>query len=143
MTDVGLVLHKLSRLKASIALVRERRPPQREALATDHLLRDAIALALLVAVQEAIDIAYHIAADEGWGVPDSYAAAFDLLASRKVFGQDLGTRLSAVARVRNRIAHGYSSVDHARLWDELPSGLEVLEAFASAVAGWLPSPDPP
>ena len=31
------------------------------------VLRDALALAFMVAVQEAIDIAYHIVADEGLG----------------------------------------------------------------------------
>jgi uncharacterized protein YutE (UPF0331/DUF86 family) len=78
MTDIGLVLRKLQRLREQIALVRSRRPAAPEALATDLLLRDAMALALMVALQETIDIAYHIVADEGWGVPDSHRAAFDL-----------------------------------------------------------------
>ena len=140
MTDVGLVLHKLQRLNENIALVRQRRPPAADRLAADLVLRDAMALALLVAVQEAIDIAYHLAADEGWGVPDSHAAAFDMLASQGVLDADLAGRVTSVARVRNRIAHGYASVDHTRLWHELPDGLDALEAFARNVAAWLPAP---
>lgn len=31
-----------------------------------------------------------------------------------------------MAALRNRIAHGYASVDFARIWAELPSGLEAL-----------------
>lgn len=139
MTDVALVLRKLQRLNEHLALVRQRRPPEADTLATDLLVRDALALALLVSVQEAIDIAYHIAADEGWGVPDSHAAAFDLLASRGVLDDALASEISAVARVRNRIAHGYASVDHARLWRELPDGIETLAAYSRAVASWLPA----
>ena len=140
MTDIGLVLHKLQRLREYVELVRARRPATPEELETNALLRDAMALALLVAVQEAIDIAFHIAADEGWGVPDSHAAAFDLLAAHDVIAQELAGRVTMVARVRNRIAHGYASVDQARLWTELPDGLRDLDAFAAAIASWLPDP---
>ncbi len=69
MTDAGLVLHKLQRLKAQISLTRARRPAAADVLSHDLVLRDALALAFLVALQEAIDIAYHVVADEGWGFP--------------------------------------------------------------------------
>lgn len=140
MTDVALILHKLQRLHEAIGVVRARRPASPELLHADPILRDALALALLVAVQEAIDIAYHVVADEGWGVPDSHAAAFQLLASKAVLTEELATQVASVARVRNRIAHGYASVEHARLWAELPDGTAVLETFGTAIARWLPSP---
>lgn len=138
MTDAELVLHKIQRLREYVALARERRPDESTTLEKDLVLRDAMALALLIAVQEAIDIAYHVAADEGWGIPDSHAAAFELLAAHGVLTGDLTRRLQGVARVRNRLAHGYASVDHSRLWRELPDGLEALDAFAASVASWLP-----
>jgi uncharacterized protein YutE (UPF0331/DUF86 family) len=97
----------------------------------------------MVALQEAIDIAYHIVADEGWGIPDSHRAAFDLLASRGVLPAALATQLSAAAAMRNRIAHGDASVDHQRLWRELPDALHALDGFTAAVAAWLPGPEDP
>ncbi len=138
MTDVGLVLHKLQRLKAQIALTRTRRPAKADVLSHDLVLRDALALAFMIALQEAIDIAYHIVADEGWGVPDSHRGAFDMLAARGVITQDLAKELSAAASLRNRIAHGYASVEHERLWHELPQGLAALDTFVARVAAWLP-----
>ena len=143
MTDAGLVLHKLQRLKQQVDLVRVRRPSAASVLATDLVLRDAIALALMVALQEAIDVAYHIVADEGWGVPDSYAGAFDSLAAHGVIDRELALRVSSSARLRNRIAHGYASVDHEKLWQELPGGLDALEAFIAATAAWLPAAPTP
>ena len=141
MTDVGLVLHKLQRLREQVDLTRSRRPEMVETLSSDLLLRDALSLALLVAIQAAVDIAYHLAADEGWGVPGSHAAAFGLLADHGVVERELADALTGVARVRNRIAHGYASVDHARLWAELPAGLDALALFAVRVAAWLPPPE--
>lgn len=143
MTDAGLVLHKLQRLKEQVALTRARRPAAADVLSQDLVLRDAVALAFMVALQEAIDIAYHIVADEGWGIPDSHRAAFDALAAHSVLAAHLPTELSAAASMRNRIAHGYASVDHQRLWRELPNGLRALEEFAAAVAAWLPAPEGP
>ena len=37
-------------------------------------------------------------------------------------------------QLRNRIAHGYGTVDVARIWSELPSGIIAFEAFAGAIA---------
>ncbi len=140
MTDAALVLLKLSRLADAIARARARRPESPQVLAEDDVLRDALALVFLVAAQEAIDVAYHVCADEGWGVPDSSAAAFELLASRGVIGADLAGRLGSLARVRNRIVQGYAGVDHERFWSELPAGLDDLEALSGAVARRLPEP---
>jgi uncharacterized protein YutE (UPF0331/DUF86 family) len=141
MTDAGLVLHKLQRLQAQVTVARARRPAADDVLAQDHVLRDALALSFMVALQEAIDIAYHVVADEGWGIPDSHRAAFDLLASHGVLPGTLASDLSAAAAMRNRIAHGYASVDHQRLWRELPDALGALDDFAAAVATWLPEPE--
>jgi uncharacterized protein YutE (UPF0331/DUF86 family) len=112
-------------------------------LSHDLVLRDALALAFMVALQEAIDIAYHVVADEGRGIPDSHRAAFELLAAHGLLAADLVNELSAATAMRNRIAHGYASIDQQRLWQELPNGLRALDAFAGAVAAWLPAPEQP
>lgn len=39
-----------------------------------------------------------------------------------------------MAGLRDRIAHGYASVDPARPWSEIPDGLGALERYATAVA---------
>jgi uncharacterized protein YutE (UPF0331/DUF86 family) len=53
-------------LNEHLRRLRERRPDDLSALKADQLLQDAIALSVLVVVQEAMDIALHIASDEGW-----------------------------------------------------------------------------
>ncbi|MBL0219890.1 MAG: DUF86 domain-containing protein [Myxococcales bacterium] len=140
MTDHLIILKKLAMLREHAGRVRRRRPPARETFETDVDIQDALALSFLVAVQEANDIAMHIAADEGWGVPGSYAEAFELLANNSVLTREHARQLGGIASVRNRIAHGYASIDPGRLWDELPAGLEALERYVDAIARLVGDP---
>jgi hypothetical protein len=54
MTDAALVLYKLQRLQTQVTVTRARRPAGEDVLVRDQLLRDALALAFMVALQEAI-----------------------------------------------------------------------------------------
>lgn len=137
MTDVELVLRKLARLREFVERARRRLPANAGVLATDTDRADALALAVLVATQEAIDVAMHVAADEGWTTPASQREALESLSAHGVIAPEDVSALAAVVRVRNRIAHGYGSVDHERLARELPGGLGALDAYASSVARWL------
>lgn len=88
-------------------------------------------------MQEAVDIALHISSDEGWGIPAPYRESFDLLAKHGVIDATLATAMANSAALRNRIAHGYGTVDLERLWVELPAGIAAFDAFAAAIARYL------
>src|SRR4051794_1374505 len=77
MTDTLLVLRKLGLLREAVERLRAWRPESADELRATPMLRDAIALNVLVVVSEAIDIAFHVATDEGWGVPGSYREGFE------------------------------------------------------------------
>jgi uncharacterized protein YutE (UPF0331/DUF86 family) len=54
---------------------------------------------------------------------------------------ELAVDLARVAALRNRLAHGYASVDPGRVWAELPAGIAALERFCVVVAARVtPSP---
>jgi uncharacterized protein YutE (UPF0331/DUF86 family) len=137
MTNVALVARKLAILEEHLRRLRERRPAELSAFASDTLLQDAVALSVLVVVQEAVDIALHISSDEGWEVASSYREAFTVLQRHGLLDAALTESLAGAALLRNRIAHGYSSLDVDRLWTELPSGVSAFAAFAAKVAAFL------
>ncbi len=137
MTDRDVLFRKLTSIREHVARMRRRRSPDLAAFTGDVDRQDALAMSLLVAVQDALDIALRLAADEGWGVPDSYAAGFEMLAGHGVIGAPLALDLARMASLRNRLAHGYASIDSERIWHELPAGLDALEAFAAAIAARL------
>jgi uncharacterized protein YutE (UPF0331/DUF86 family) len=95
-------------------------------------------MSVLVTIQEATDIAFHIASDEGGGIPSSYAEGFEILARHRVIDAALAETLARTVAIRNRIAHGYGTVDIDRIWADLPAGLEALDQYASAIAPFLP-----
>lgn len=94
-------------------------------------------MGILVVVQEAVDIALHIASDEGWALASTYREAFGVLAQHGVIDATLAASLGGTAQLRNRIAHGYATVDAERVWAELPTGIAAFESFASAIALFL------
>lgn len=140
MTDAALVLAKLTTLNEHVDRMERRRSPTVEAFRADIDRQDALALSLIVALQEATDIALHIASDEGWGVATSYAGSFDLLAKHGVIGDDLARRMAGIASLRNRVAHGYGVVDLERVWRETPAGINALREFGAAIAAYVQPP---
>jgi uncharacterized protein YutE (UPF0331/DUF86 family) len=136
-TDKDVVLRKLASLTEHVARLRRRRGEDLSAFRGDVDLQDAVGMSLLVAVQDALDIALHMASDEGWGVPPSYADSFELLHQHAVIDLQLARQLVRMATLRNRIEHGYATVDLDRIWTELPAGIGALEQFASIIAGRL------
>jgi len=138
-TDVGLVLAKLSVLREHMDRMERRRPASLDAFRIDADLQDGLALSLLVALQEAADIALHIASDAGWAVATSYAESFEVLGRRGVIDPALARRMADIASLRNRIAHGYGGVDFERLWREAPGGVDALRAYTAAIATFIGS----
>ena len=137
MTDAVLLLRKLTLAREHLARVERRRDASREAFVADTDAQDALAMSLQVAIQESLDIAMHMASDEAWGVPASYAESFDLLAAHGVIDAAHARELAKIVALRNRIAHGYASLDPGRIWDEVPAGLVVLKRYEQAIARWL------
>jgi len=137
MTDIDIVLRKLAVLRDHVLRAQRRRPASADILIDDLDLQDALCMSLLVAIQEAIDIAFHIAADQGWGVPSSNAEAFEIISRNGVLSTELAQAMGRAAALRNRIAHGYASVDLARLWAEIPAGIDALNQYAGKVAELL------
>ena len=140
MTNVVLITKKLAMLEKHLQRLRERRPDTFEAFEKDPLLQDAVAMSRLVVVQEALDIALHIASDEGWEVAETYREAFAVLERHGLIEASLANTLSGSSALRNRIAHGYASVNQKRLWAELPGGIRAFSEFAARVAAFLSRP---
>jgi uncharacterized protein YutE (UPF0331/DUF86 family) len=103
-------------------------------LRADAAARDLAAFHFFLAVQEVIDLAAHWVADAGWTPPDDVGSTFDVLVDHAAIPRELGDEMRSIVRVRNRIAHGYASMDHERIHTEAPSGIAAMRRFLAAVA---------
>jgi uncharacterized protein YutE (UPF0331/DUF86 family) len=137
MTNSALVLRKLGVIRDHLTRITSRRSPTEQAFSLDLVIQDATAMSLLVVTQEALDIALHIASEEGWSLGTSYRDAFSGMATHGLIPAELASQLALIAQLRNRIAHGYATLDARRLWQELPSGVLVFEAYVGAISVYL------
>ncbi|MBX7059491.1 MAG: DUF86 domain-containing protein [Leptospirales bacterium] len=137
MTNRDIVLRKLTTMNEHRRRLQIRLDRRLENVVPSADIDDAIAMSLLVCIQEVVDIASHILTDEALTLPESAAAATLALAQHGILPDNLALQLAAMTALRNRIAHGYSQVDANRIVAELPSGLQALEQFASAIVAYL------
>lgn len=137
MTDKTIIRDKLANMREHAGRARTRRPDDRGGFEANAELQDAVALSVLVAVQEACDIAMHITADEGWGLPGSFGEAFELLSRNDVIAVAHSRELAELAALRGRIAHGYAVKFPGRLWTEVPPCLDALDRYGEAIAKLL------
>ena len=65
---------------------------------------------------------------------DDYGSAFSTLAAHGRIDAELASGMRQAAGLRNLIAHGYASIDPARVYDEGREGIPGIRRFLDAVA---------
>jgi uncharacterized protein YutE (UPF0331/DUF86 family) len=103
----------------------------------DRDAQDIASYRLLVAIEAALALCYHVTAKRLRKVPEEYAECFKLLAEGGIISDELSGRLQKTARFRNMLVHMYWKVDYAVVFDILNSSLDDLRAFSSDIAGLI------
>jgi uncharacterized protein YutE (UPF0331/DUF86 family) len=134
--DAETVGRHLAALDTAVAQLRTHTGRPLSVLETDLDELWAVERGLLLASQNALDLATHIAAAEGRDVPD-YASAIDALAALGVLDGGFARRFRAVAGFRNLLVHGYLSVDRGRLHAILNEHLDDFVELAGRVRSYL------
>lgn len=122
--------------RPSIRLARIR-ATGRAAFLADPDAKDIACYRLLLAIEAALALCYHVSARRLKRVPDDYAGCFAGLSQAGVIPTDLSSRLQRMARFRNLLVHVYWEVDYNRVFDVLETDVEDLRAFTGAVAALL------
>jgi uncharacterized protein YutE (UPF0331/DUF86 family) len=132
--DERILAKKLAAIRDAVARIREVLPGSAEDFLANRTAREIVVLNLFIALQEAISLAMHWLADEGWDVPRSYGDAFTVLADRHILELDLANRLRAASGLRNLIAHQYGAIDANRIFDLASNDIEDLLSFCQQLA---------
>ena len=99
--------------------------------------RDIASYRLLVAIEAALNLCYHISAKKLKKAPDEYAECFGILGEAGIISIDLAEQLKKMARFRNMLVHMYWKMDYEILFDILQKDLELLRQFTKAVTALL------
>ena len=103
----------------------------------DRDAQDIACYRLLVAIEAALALCYHVSSRRLRKTPDDYAGCFAQLGEAGIIDTDLTARLRSMARFRNLLVHVYWDVDHQRVHTALQENLGELRDFAAAIAALL------
>jgi uncharacterized protein YutE (UPF0331/DUF86 family) len=109
MVERDVVLAKVATIDRCLRRIKEARDPARGLEPQDA--EDIVELNLLRAVQAAVDLAGHVVATEGLGLPAKLAENFTLLEREGVISTELADHLRRMAGYRNIAVHEYADVD--------------------------------
>lgn len=125
--DIRRSLERLERIKAT---------PRDQFLADQDLL-DLASYRLLVAIEAALQICFHVSAQRLHRAPEEYAECFAILAEAGILEAELSKSLQQMARFRNMLVHAYWQVDYGRIYDILQRNLGDLRRFVRAIGELL------
>jgi len=130
MVDRDLVLAKLETLERCLVRIESVRcNPDLDAL--DR--QDITVLNLQRAVQAMLDLAAHVVAREGLGMPDQLAASFELLKRAAIIDADLADRMRRMTGFRNIAVHEYRKLDGSVVDAIVRERLGDLRIFAKTI----------
>lgn len=106
---------------------------RQSAFLEDEVAQAAAARWLQTAIEAVIDIANHVIAREGLGVPRAYSETMEILIREGVLPSDRREAFLAMVRFRNRVVHLYDEVQAEEIWSILDSDLGDFDAFIAAI----------
>ena len=92
---------------------------------------------MLVAIEAALALCFHVSAKRLQKVPEEYAGCFTVLQEAGLLPTDLTNRLREMARFRNLFVHVYWKIDYGQVYDVIQTRLDDLRAFRSTMAELL------
>jgi len=104
---------------------------------SDQDTLDLACYRLLVAIEAALALCYHISARRLRRVPEEYAQCFEQLSDAGMIPADLKERLQKMARFRNLLVHVYWKIDYEKVYEVIHCGLQDLRDFATSVVRLL------
>ncbi len=107
----------------------------REQFLGDRDAQDIASYRLLVAIEAALGLCYHVSAKQLKKVPEEYAECFGILGEAGLIPVDLSERMKKTARFRNLLVHLYWKVDYSAVYDIMGGSLGDLRQFAEIIAG--------
>jgi len=132
MPDKDIVTAKIAIIQRCLKRIQETTHLDPESL-DDIDKQDIFVLNLQRAVQTVINLATHIVASEGLGLPDTIKGNFRLLWGGKIIHKELARKVENMAGFRNIAVHDYQSLNGEILKSILGKNIGDLEEFYTTI----------
>jgi uncharacterized protein YutE (UPF0331/DUF86 family) len=131
--DSNKVRQHVQYVRGTQPKLRQLRDLGRDAFLADSINEHAAVRLLHTAIEALIDIANHVIAREGLGIPRSYADTVNILADAKVLPAERKDSFLKMVRFRNRAVHLYDEIDSGEVFSILEKDLDDFESFLAPI----------
>lgn len=100
-----LIQDRFEEIRQSLGRLEKIKAISRDAFLADQDMLDLASYRLLIAIEAAIQICFHVSAQKLHRVPDQYAQCFMILSESGLISSELGKKLQQMARFRNMLVH--------------------------------------
>ncbi len=132
-----LIRARCAEIDASLIRLDELRRLPRETFLSSQDSLDVACYRLLIAIETALALCFHVSAKRLHRVPEEYAGCFSSLEQAGLIPPDLSGRLQQMARFRNMLVHVYWKIDYGQVYEIMTTRLNDLRAFRTAMAELL------
>ena len=132
MPDRDMILAKVASIQRSLGRIRTVTSLDPESLENVDT-KDIFLLNLQRGIQAALDLAAHVVASEGLGLPERARESFSLMKNAGIIDGETALKMEKMTGFRNIAVHDYQSLDPDILKSILVYRLKDLENFYSAV----------
>lgn len=132
MVERDIVFEKINNIQNCLARIRD--VTKLDSSSLENLdVQDIFALNLQRAVQSTIDLAAHVVASEGLGLPNNLKENFIFLEKAKIVSNDHSKKMIRMVGFRNIAVHEYQQIDVELLKSILVNNLKEIEEFYVAL----------
>jgi uncharacterized protein YutE (UPF0331/DUF86 family) len=135
--NTDLIQERFQDIQRSLERLERVRTLPRDLFLADQDTLDLTCYRLLVAIEAALQICFHVSARKLKRVPAEYAECFAILSETGILPQDLSQNLQRMVRFRNMLVHVYWKIDYDQLYKILQEHLDDLRAFVQAIGELL------
>jgi uncharacterized protein YutE (UPF0331/DUF86 family) len=128
-----LVRARCAEIEESVSRLERFKDLTRDQFLSNQDTLDLACYRLLIAIEAALALCYHVTAKQLRKVPEGYAECFGVLQEAGIIDQTLTTRLQRMARFRNLLVHMYWKVDYGQVYEVVQQNLNDLRAFAARI----------
>jgi len=132
-----LIRTRCQEIEESLGRLERIKAVPREDFLKDRDLQDIACYRLLVAIEAALGLCYHVSAKQLKKVPEEYAECFAILSDAQIIPKDLSEKLQRMARFRNLLVHMYWKLEVDPLLDLIRTHLQDLRRFSEAIVALL------
>ena len=133
----GLIQKRCQDIEDSLKRLEKIKEVDKDEFLKNRDLQDIASYRLLVAIESALSLCYHVSAKKLKKAPGDYVECFTILADDEIIPLDLSEKLQKMARFRNMLVHMYWKIEYEVIFDILQDSLDDLRQFSHAITALL------